>query len=187
MTNYDKWAKFSATLHSDSESEEEAELARFTKKNVTHIHIPPVDFVQKEKLCELLEELPEFDPEKAKETYDWSSVGGCYIPGYNGTDPNIKDMWRLHYDDSFVYSQTVHNPGARALLGTRAFGHFVVTCSRAGQGDRKISRKEVADLIMNRQNGKDAEKITREREEHAVQMEKLDSMGIKQVNLPDAA
>ena len=31
---------------------------------------------------------------------------------------------------------------------------------------------KVADLIMNRQNGKDAEKITRERDEHTAQMEK---------------
>lgn len=134
-----------------------------------------------------MEELQEYDPEKTKELYDWSSVGSCYIPGYNGTDPNIKDMWRLHYDDSFLHTQSVHNPGARALLGTRAFGHFVVTCGQLGQGDRKISRKEVADLIMNRQNGKDAEKITRERDEHTAQMEKLNTMGIKQVNMSEAA
>eukprot|EP00929_Paragymnodinium_shiwhaense_P021596 TRINITY_DN14049_c0_g1_i1.p1 TRINITY_DN14049_c0_g1~~TRINITY_DN14049_c0_g1_i1.p1 ORF type:complete len:209 (-),score=43.36 TRINITY_DN14049_c0_g1_i1:479-1105(-) len=204
MTNYNKWDKFAADLASDTEEEEEQDLARFTGKNTRYIHIPPKEFTRKPQLCQLLEEEPEYAPPssqsagvlvgedvgevepgvaEASKKFKWSSIGSQFIPGY-GANSEGDDLWRVWFDDNFLSTQKVANPAARALLGNPCLGSFVVACLDRKTGkDRPISRKEVADLIMRRQQGLDGERIAREREAHEEGMKVFDQIGAERVNL----
>eukprot|EP00931_Biecheleriopsis_adriatica_P054244 TRINITY_DN31904_c0_g1_i2.p1 TRINITY_DN31904_c0_g1~~TRINITY_DN31904_c0_g1_i2.p1 ORF type:complete len:134 (-),score=32.64 TRINITY_DN31904_c0_g1_i2:112-513(-) len=110
--------------------------------------------------------------ERAIKKYKWSSVASQFLPGYGPGSPG-DDMWRIFYDDTFLTTQSEPNKAARALLGYKSLGSFVVSCVDRSTGkDRPISRKEVADLIMKRQQGADAERIGRE---HAVQKDRMDT------------
>mmetsp|Transcript_24544 Transcript_24544/g.54643 ORF Transcript_24544/g.54643 Transcript_24544/m.54643 type:complete len:206 (-) Transcript_24544:112-729(-) len=202
MTNYNKWDKFVSDIPSDTESEEERELSDFTKKSVRYIHIPPVEFTTKPQLCKLLEEDPNFAPPSsaaagiviegeeletgtkyATSKYGWSSVGSQLIPGY-GAGSKGSDHWRIFFDDNFLSTQKVPNRGARALLGHNSLGSFVVACLNRDTGeDRPISRKEVADLIISRQQGNDAERIALERERHEASMKTFEAIGAERVDL----
>ncbi|CAJ1426273.1 unnamed protein product, partial [Effrenium voratum] len=202
MTNYSKWDKFAADLASDTEEEEEQELKDFTSKSGCFIHVPCGDFSRKEQLCKMLQEDPDFEApsssaagiladdaepepgvERALKKYKWASVTSSFIPGYgpsNGGD----DMWRLFFDDNFLTTQSEPNRAARALLGYRALGSFVVSCVNRKTGqDRPISRKEVADLIMRRLQGGDAERITRENEDQRARMETFSQLGGETIEL----
>ncbi|CAK9006932.1 NADP-dependent glyceraldehyde-3-phosphate dehydrogenase [Durusdinium trenchii] len=202
MTNYSKWDKFAADLASDTEEEEERELEKYTSKTACFIHVPPGDFTKKEQLCKLLEEDPDFEapsstaagivtedaePEpgvsRALKKYKWQSVTSSFIPGYapgGGSD----DLWRLFFDDNFLTTQTEPNRAARALLGYKSLGSFVVSCvSRTTGVERPISRKEVADLIMRRQHGGDAERISREHEDQKARMDAFSKLGGQTVEL----
>mmetsp|Transcript_60022 Transcript_60022/g.134941 ORF Transcript_60022/g.134941 Transcript_60022/m.134941 type:complete len:207 (-) Transcript_60022:11-631(-) len=206
MTNYNKWDKFAADLASDTESEEERELVDFTSKNACYVHIPPQSFSTKEQLCKLLEELPEFSPpsssaagileegtapeagvEAACKKFGWTSIGSQALPGY-GAAYKGRDLWRVYFDDLFCTTQTKPNPGARALIGHQSLGSFVLACmDRETTKDRPISRKEVADLIMNRQQGKDAEKISLEHETQQENQEMYKKLGLDTINLGGSA
>jgi len=208
MTNYSKWDKFAADLASDTEGEEEQELDVYTKKSARYIHIPPCDFTnEKEALCKLLEEDDEFEapgsasagiPTEDSETpagvqraltkYGWKSIGSQFIPGY-GVGSSGDDLWRIFFDDCFLTTQKDANPGARALLGNASLGSFVVAClNRKAGSDRPISRKEVADLIMRRQQGADAERINLEHEEQKKRMQMFEELGAQTVDLkPDSS
>merc|ERR1711977_465871 len=166
--------------------------------------IPPKDFTTKPQLCKLLEDEPEYEPPSsnaagvlvgddvgevepgvavAAKKYNWSSIGSQFIPGY-GANSEGDDLWRVWFDDNFLSSQTVSNPGARALLGNPCLGSFVVACLDRKTGkDRPISRKEVADLVMRRQQGLDGERIAREREAHQESMKVFEKMGAQTVDL----
>mmetsp|Transcript_105752 Transcript_105752/g.296099 ORF Transcript_105752/g.296099 Transcript_105752/m.296099 type:complete len:209 (-) Transcript_105752:75-701(-) len=203
MTSYAKWDKFAKDLASDTESEEERDLSDFAQKTVRYIHVPPRDFSQKAQLCKLLEEEDAFeapssaaagvcveDGEKppsevarALKKYGWSSIGSQFIPGY-GASSNSDDLWRVFFDDNFLCTQKEKNPGARALLGHQSLGSFVVSCMERSTGqDRPISRKEVADLIMRRQQGLDAERINLEAEKQTERMALFDQLGAQRVDL----
>jgi len=203
MTNYSKWDKFAADLASDTDGEEEQELSRYTSKSARYIHIPPKDFTKKERLCELLEEDALFEspssaaagvcavdgdqppPEvvRSLEKYGWGSIGSQFLPGY-GASSQGDDLWRIFFDDNFLSTQKKENPGARALLGFASLGSFVVACMNRKTGeDRPISRKEVADLIIRRQTGGDAEKIQLETESQKERMAMFEQLGAKQVEL----
>jgi len=203
MTNYSKWNKFASDLASDTESEEERELSEFARKDVRYIHIPPKDFTRKPQLCRLLEEVADFEPpssqaagvalEEAPEvepgvaraikSFGWTSIGSQLIPGY-GAGNEGDDLWRVFFDDNFLTTQKLPNPGARALLGYQSLGSFVVACMDRSRGeDRPISRKEVADLIMRRQQGGDGERIAVERERQEANMKLFDSIGAQKVDL----
>eukprot|EP00933_Yihiella_yeosuensis_P067045 TRINITY_DN71650_c0_g1_i1.p1 TRINITY_DN71650_c0_g1~~TRINITY_DN71650_c0_g1_i1.p1 ORF type:complete len:203 (+),score=49.46 TRINITY_DN71650_c0_g1_i1:59-667(+) len=201
MTNYAKWDKFAADLASDSEEEEERELSEYTKKRARFIHVPPGDFLKKEDLCKLLEEDLDFEApssaaagimdggvtepqvDRALKKYKWASVASQFLPGYG---PNSKgdDCWRIFYDDTFLTTQTEPNRAARALLGYQSLGSFVVSCldKRAGE-DRLISRKEVADLVMNRQRGSDGERIHYEHESQKARSEEFSKLGAETIEL----
>lgn len=202
MTNYSKWDKFAADLASDTEEEEERQLEDYNQKTGSFIHVPPGDYTKKEDLCQLLEEDPDFEapsstaagilsddvePEpgvaRALKKYKWSSVTSSFIPGYapGGTSD---DLWRLYFDDNFLTTQKEPNRAARALLGYKSMGSFVVSCLNRSTGvERPISRKEVADLIMKRQHGGDAERISREHENQRAQMEAFSKLGGQTVDL----
>mmetsp|Transcript_150757 Transcript_150757/g.420240 ORF Transcript_150757/g.420240 Transcript_150757/m.420240 type:complete len:207 (+) Transcript_150757:60-680(+) len=202
MTNYSKWDKFASDLASDTESEEERDLSAYAKKSARYIHVPPRDFSQKEALCRLLEEDEEFEapgsaaagivtegvePEpgvaRALKKYGWTSVGSQLLPGY-GTGSLGDDLWRVFFDDMFLTTQKQPNPGARALLGYQSLGSFVVACMDRQTGrDRPISRKEVADLIMRRQEGKDAERINLEQEQQKQRMAMFEQLGAEKIEL----
>mmetsp|Transcript_38137 Transcript_38137/g.95696 ORF Transcript_38137/g.95696 Transcript_38137/m.95696 type:complete len:209 (+) Transcript_38137:78-704(+) len=208
MTNYSKWDKFAADLASDTDGEEEQELHDFTHQRSRYIHIPPRDFTRKPQLCKLLEEDASFEPpssaaagvctESGEEPepavarvlkkYGWSSVGSQFIPGY-GAGSQGDDLWRVYFDDNFLSTQKTPNAGARALLGFESRGSFVVACLDRKSGEnRPISRKEVADLIMRRQQGGDAEKINMEMEAQRERMKAFESLGAETVELkaPDS-
>eukprot|EP00928_Gymnodinium_smaydae_P082980 TRINITY_DN66246_c0_g1_i1.p2 TRINITY_DN66246_c0_g1~~TRINITY_DN66246_c0_g1_i1.p2 ORF type:complete len:207 (+),score=58.26 TRINITY_DN66246_c0_g1_i1:92-712(+) len=204
MTNYNKWDKFAADLASDTESEEERELSEFTRKEVRYLHLPPREFTRKPQLCRLLEEAVGFEPpssqaagvaavageeviepavRQAMQRYGWSSIGSQLIPGF-GSGCEGDDLWRVFFDDNFLTTQKVPNPGARALLGYASLGSFVVACLDRKTGkDRPISRKEVADLIIRRQQGGDAERIQQERERSEANMKLLEGVGAETVEL----
>jgi len=203
MTNYSKWDKFAADLASDTEGEEEQQLVDYTKKSARYIHIPARDFPnEKEALCKLLEEDDEFEPpssgaagiptddsetpaglQRALTKYGWKSIGSQFIPGY-GVNSNGDDLWRVFFDDCFLTTQTVANPGARALLGNASLGSFVVACfDRKSGSDKLISKKEVADLIMRRQQGADGERIDLEQKEQAKRMQMFEELGAQTVDL----
>eukprot|EP00927_Polykrikos_kofoidii_P007279 TRINITY_DN12980_c0_g1_i1.p1 TRINITY_DN12980_c0_g1~~TRINITY_DN12980_c0_g1_i1.p1 ORF type:complete len:281 (-),score=41.91 TRINITY_DN12980_c0_g1_i1:76-918(-) len=204
MTNYSKWDKFAADVASDTDGEEEQELSEFAKKEVRYIHIPPKDFSRKPQLCRLLEEAPDFEQPtsqaagvlleepgasvepgvaRALEKYGWTSIGSQLLPGY-GAASQGDDLWRIFFDDNFLTTQKQPNPGARALLGYASLGSFVVACldRKAGE-DRLISRKEVADLIMRRQQGGDAERIALESERQKESMKVFDELGAQKIEL----
>jgi len=205
MTNYSKWDKLAAELPSDTESEEERELSDYTRKETCYIHIPPKEFTQKTQLCKLLEEDPQFEApssaaagvvedgddeepnvSRAKKKYGWGSIGSQMIPGYGSTCKG-EDHWRVFFDDCFLTTQKTPNPGARALLGYASLGSFVVACldGRTGK-DRPISRKEVADLILKRQKGEDAERINVEHEARSKSMKEFEKLGAQCLDLkPD--
>ncbi|CAE8609081.1 unnamed protein product [Polarella glacialis] len=201
MTNYSKWDKFASDLASDSEAEEERDLADFAKKTVRYIHVPPGDFRDKTQLCQLLEEDPHFEApssaaaginlgdgaeagvDRAVKKYKWTSVSSQFLPGY-GNSTQGDDIWRIFYDDMFLTSQTEPNRAARALLGYQSLGSFVVSCLDRKTGeDRLISRKEVADLVMKRQRGGDAERITVEHEQQKATMDSFSQLGGQRVEL----
>jgi len=93
-------------------------------------------------------------------------------------------LWRLYFDDNFLTTQKEPNRAARALLGYKSMGSFVVSCLNRSTGvERPISRKEVADLIMKRQHGGDAERISREHENQRAQMEAFSKLGGQTVDL----
>eukprot|EP00397_Hematodinium_sp_SG-2012_P060907 GEMP01079919.1.p2 GENE.GEMP01079919.1~~GEMP01079919.1.p2 ORF type:complete len:123 (+),score=24.07 GEMP01079919.1:388-756(+) len=120
----------------------------------------------------------------SKDRFSWKCPGSGYIPGYNFSNSQHTDMWRLHYDDLFLTSQDTPNPGARALLGTKSLGSMVVCCQvKYKNGERNISRKEVADLIMMRQEGKDREKIHLEQEAHSERMEEMKKLGMNPIQM----
>mmetsp|Transcript_15248 Transcript_15248/g.48067 ORF Transcript_15248/g.48067 Transcript_15248/m.48067 type:complete len:208 (+) Transcript_15248:81-704(+) len=202
MTNYSKWDKFAADLASDTESEEERDLSDYTKKLVRYVHVPPRDFSQKRALCQLLEEDEDFEPPgsaaagvladggepepgvaRALKKYGWSSIGSQLLPGY-GSGSRGDDLWRVFFDDNFLTTQSAPNPGARALLGYRSLGSFVVAClDRKAGADRPISRKEVADLICRRQQGGDAERINLEHEGQKQSMSMFEQLGAQKIEL----
>mmetsp|Transcript_70254 Transcript_70254/g.124090 ORF Transcript_70254/g.124090 Transcript_70254/m.124090 type:complete len:204 (+) Transcript_70254:29-640(+) len=201
MTNYDKWAKFAADVASDSDKEEEKELEKYTKKRARFIHVPPGAFSNKEQICKLLEEDMDFEAPssaaagimdegivepgvaRAIDKYKWSSVGSQFLPGYGPSAPGT-DMWRIFFDDNFLTTQKEPNKAARALIGHKSLGSFVVSCvDRNTKEDRAISLKEVADLIIRRQQGGDAERIGREHGDQRAQMDSLSSLGVETVEL----
>mmetsp|Transcript_58976 Transcript_58976/g.140814 ORF Transcript_58976/g.140814 Transcript_58976/m.140814 type:complete len:208 (+) Transcript_58976:70-693(+) len=202
MTNYSKWDKFAADLASDTESEEERELVNYTSKNACYIHVPPKDFSNKEQLCKILEDAVDFAPPSSSaagimeedsepeagvvaacKNYGWTSIGSQSLPGY-GAAAQGKDAWRVYFDDNFLTTQSKPNRGARALIGHQSLGSFVVACYDRDSGkDRPISRKEVADLIINRQQGKDAEKINLEHEKQQESQELFKKLGVDTINL----
>eukprot|EP00435_Cladocopium_sp_Y103_P012173 s3038_g3.t1 len=66
----------------------------------------------------------------------------------------------------------------------KSLGSFVVSCVNRSTGiERPISRKEVADLIMRRQQGGDAERISREHEDQRARMEAFSKLGGQTVEL----
>eukprot|EP00747_Dinoflagellata_sp_TGD_P167324 gnl/TRDRNA2_/TRDRNA2_191497_c0_seq1.p1 gnl/TRDRNA2_/TRDRNA2_191497_c0~~gnl/TRDRNA2_/TRDRNA2_191497_c0_seq1.p1 ORF type:complete len:198 (+),score=48.22 gnl/TRDRNA2_/TRDRNA2_191497_c0_seq1:74-667(+) len=194
MTNYSKWDKLAAELHEDTDSEEEADLKEYTTKSTRYIHIPPGDFTQKRQLCKLLEEHDDFkvpesgaiegeEVDRARARYGWQSVGSQFIPGY-GLNSVGDDCWRVFFDDNFLTTQKTSNVAARALLGFPSLGSFVVAClNRKTGSDRPISRKEVADLIIRRQEGYDAERIRAETRQGKESMEAMEKMGVNRIDL----
>merc|ERR1719240_2607411 len=193
MTNYSKWDKFAKDLHSDTESEEEDNLRAHTGKDARHVHIPPKSFSTKEQLCQLFEEDECFEGTGEQtpscQRYGWEGgVGSQFVPGYGlsskggGVDSN--DHWRVYFDDMFLTTQKEPNPGARALLGTASLGSFVVACVDGKSGlERPISKKEVADLIMRRQEGLDAERIDLESQQQRKGMELYEKMGVETIEM----
>lgn len=166
------------------------------------VHIPPGDFSRKEQLCKLLQEDADFEApsssaagvemddevretgvESALEKYKWKSVGSQFVPGYGPTSAG-DDMWRAFFDDNFLSTQSEPNRAARALLGHKSLGSFVVSCVDRKTGEaRPISRKEVADLILRRQQGGDGERIQKEHETQKANMEAFSKLGGQSVNL----
>eukprot|EP00913_Durusdinium_trenchii_P015942 g14981.t1 len=189
MTNYSKWDKFAADLASDTEEEEERELEKYTSKTACFIHVPPGDFTKKEQLCKLLEEDPDFEapsstaagivtedaePEpgvsRALKKYKWQSVTSSFIPGYapgGGSD----DLWRLFFDDNFLTTQTEPNRAARALLGYKSLGSFVVSCAHQPEGG---GRPHHASATW---------RISREHEDQKARMDAFSKLGGQTVEL----
>lgn len=202
MTNYSKWDKFAADIASDTESEEEREMGDYTEKRARYIHLPPKDFSTKAQCCAILEEDDDFEapssaaagvldegaaPEagvgRALKQYGWSSIGSQFVPGYGSTSGG-DDLWRVFFDDNFLSTQRQPNRGARALIGHKSLGSFVIACMNRSTGeDRPISRKEVADLILRRQQGGDAERINLEHEQQKANMKLFEDIGAETVNL----
>merc|ERR1719387_2170079 len=84
----------------------------------------------------------------------------------------------------FLTTQSQANPGARALLGTPSLGSFVVACLNSENGlERPISKKEVADLIIRRQEGLDAERIDLESEQQEKGMEIYQKLGVETIDM----
>eukprot|EP00392_Amoebophrya_sp_AT5.2_P017727 g18134.t1 len=122
---------------------------------------------------------------KLKDRFQSGTIGSTFLPGYNLNSKSQK-LWKVYYDDCFLQIEDYSpNPAARALIGTRATGWFVVCCYERVTRDSaetklgKFSKKDVADLIYARGEGKDAGKIELEIAQSKAQQENLEGLGMK--------
>lgn len=116
----------------------------------------------------------------------WSYAGTSVLPGYA---TQIDNQWRVWYDDNFMMNDKLkENPSARALLGTASKGAFVVGCYDGNKREyKKLSKRQVADLIYKRSEGGDADMITQERAQQAEVQKKLEAMGVETQKLNGGA
>ncbi|CAD7941531.1 unnamed protein product [Amoebophrya sp. A120] len=120
------------------------------------------------------------------------TIGSTFLPGYNiataATDPVTKQkkLWKIWYDDCFLQKEGdyKHNPAARSLIGSKALGAFILGCQVVDEQKKQtywglVSKKEVADLVFNRSEGKDSHRIEQEMLQQKAQQAKLEALGMK--------
>lgn len=133
-TNYDKWAKIAASLHDDTDSEEEAEFpSAFTKKTSKYIHVPAKFFLDpagdgsreggtggiggkegKKKLCAVLEELPDFVDPSSKRGFTVEEFAAARKEGGPGPHTTAKTELMERFQWKHVGSQFIpgYNPSS---------------------------------------------------------------------------
>jgi len=189
MANYDKWAKFAADY--ESSDEEDDIFEKYKSPCCEFLHLKPGPFSDKYECIQTIEPDRDFakwfdedkQNPKIKKKYGWSYIGMSRVVGYEIEDPRV---YLVFYDDNYMARQTKNNLSGRTLLCADCKGSVVMMCmageSNKTKSRRKMSKFEIAEIILTRIDGGDKDRLKKSKERTKGAMKMMQDAGVHTVD-----